>query len=173
MPERNFKVWEAARATTAYPGYFESFPHSTQQIFEANADTHMNPLPIMLQEAEKVWFPFGQEKFDLVLSIGTHWSQLPPDADLRDHYCTRLSLDSHSNSTNIDSFAALDFRYDAEVVNNYITRDPTILHALASRMISTSFYFESSRQRYKDNSGQCKIQGMPTSKHMLHMTCHI
>ncbi|KAF4448554.1 hypothetical protein F53441_8031 [Fusarium austroafricanum] len=66
----DFKVWEAARATSAAPAFFQPFVHKkTQRSYEDGALVYNNPVSLAFSEVDKIW-PESLPP-DIVLSIGT------------------------------------------------------------------------------------------------------
>ncbi|KAF8241567.1 hypothetical protein K440DRAFT_569550 [Wilcoxina mikolae CBS 423.85] len=69
--DSEMKIWEAARATSAAPRYFEAFEHKpTGRFFCDGALTNNNPAHIASTEAEYLW-PEHKHRPDIFLSIGT------------------------------------------------------------------------------------------------------
>ncbi|KAF5570497.1 calcium-independent phospholipase a2 [Fusarium phyllophilum] len=67
---KDFKIWEAARATSAAPTFFQPFVHpETKRSYVDGALMHNNPVSLAYSEVEKIW-P-GSLPPDIILSIGT------------------------------------------------------------------------------------------------------
>ncbi|KLP22787.1 calcium-independent phospholipase A2 [Fusarium fujikuroi] len=67
---KDFKIWEAARATSAAPTFFQPFVHpETKRSYIDGALMHNNPVSLAYSEVEKIW-P-GSLPPDIILSIGT------------------------------------------------------------------------------------------------------
>ncbi|CZR42619.1 uncharacterized protein FPRO_09922 [Fusarium proliferatum ET1] len=67
---KDFKIWEAARATSAAPTFFQPFVHpETKRTYIDGALMHNNPVSLAYSEVEKIW-P-GSLPPDIILSIGT------------------------------------------------------------------------------------------------------
>ncbi|KAH7152606.1 hypothetical protein EDB81DRAFT_431399 [Dactylonectria macrodidyma] len=64
----DFKIWEAARATTAAPFYFQPFTHRSG-TYEDGAMADEHPMHLAFSECSKIW-P-GSSQPDIVVSIGT------------------------------------------------------------------------------------------------------
>ncbi|KAF5622001.1 calcium-independent phospholipase A2 [Fusarium sp. NRRL 52700] len=66
----DFKIWEAARATSAAPTFFQPFVHpKTKRSYVDGALMHNNPVSLAYSEVDKIW-P-GSLAPDIILSIGT------------------------------------------------------------------------------------------------------
>ncbi|KAF5698713.1 calcium-independent phospholipase a2 [Fusarium mundagurra] len=66
----DFKIWEAARATSAAPTFFQPFVHpETKRTYVDGALMHNNPVSLAYSEVGKIW-P-GSLPPDIVLSVGT------------------------------------------------------------------------------------------------------
>ncbi|KAM5380846.1 hypothetical protein ACJZ2D_003370 [Fusarium nematophilum] len=65
---RDFKVWEAARATSAAPTYFQPFVHRGQNAYVDGALFYNNPVQLAYNEARKIW-PSAVLP-DIVVSLG-------------------------------------------------------------------------------------------------------
>ncbi|KAM3087081.1 hypothetical protein ACMFMG_001191 [Clarireedia jacksonii] len=71
-PEDELKVWEAARATSAAPGYFKPFGRKDELQFMDGAILHNNPIEIAMGEARNIAFAHNLcETPDILLSLGT------------------------------------------------------------------------------------------------------
>ncbi|KAI1736759.1 FabD/lysophospholipase-like protein [Xylaria scruposa] len=69
---REFKVWEAARATSAAPPYFKPFlKHETQTSFIDGALYHNNPVWVAHHERKLIWGDKATSPPDILLSLGT------------------------------------------------------------------------------------------------------
>ncbi|KAI6752499.1 hypothetical protein HG530_013868 [Fusarium avenaceum] len=69
-PSKDFKIWEAARATSAAPTFFQPYVHpETKRTYVDGALIYNNPVSLAYSEVNKIW-P-GSLPPDLVLSIGT------------------------------------------------------------------------------------------------------
>ena len=60
-----FRVWEAVRASSAAPGFFDDF-HAKGQVFEDGALIANNPSLIGYHEASHLW---PKEKLQTIVSI--------------------------------------------------------------------------------------------------------
>ncbi|KXJ85558.1 hypothetical protein Micbo1qcDRAFT_127798 [Microdochium bolleyi] len=88
-PEDELKTWEAARATSAAPGFFKPFSKTaaqpTNQVFPEMMDgalRHNNPISVAMEEARKLALAQDQVSVpDIVLSLGTG---LPKSSSLDD-----------------------------------------------------------------------------------------
>ncbi|UNI24922.1 hypothetical protein JDV02_010639 [Purpureocillium takamizusanense] len=70
-PDRELKLWEAARATSAAPTYFAPFAHEgTRQVYLDGGLWHNNPIRIADAESKAIWPRNKQPHPDIVLSIG-------------------------------------------------------------------------------------------------------
>ncbi|KAL0253221.1 hypothetical protein SLS55_010193 [Diplodia seriata] len=70
--EKELKIWEAARATSAAPFFFKPFEHKgTGQTYLDGALFHNNPICIALRERQLLWPDEPCELPDLILSLGT------------------------------------------------------------------------------------------------------
>ncbi|KAH6613399.1 hypothetical protein F5144DRAFT_616347 [Chaetomium tenue] len=70
------KVWQAARATSAAPGYFKPFHHKeTSNVYFDGAFFHNNPVQIANQERELLWPNSDQP--DILLSLGAGKAEEP------------------------------------------------------------------------------------------------
>ncbi|KAG9499651.1 hypothetical protein J7337_008110 [Fusarium musae] len=66
----DFKIWEAARATSAAPTFFQPFVHpETKRTYVDGALMHNNPVALAYSEVDKIW-P-GSLPPDIILSVGT------------------------------------------------------------------------------------------------------
>ncbi|KAK1613532.1 hypothetical protein BDP81DRAFT_443725 [Colletotrichum phormii] len=83
-PEQEFKVWEAARATSAAPPYFETFPRpETKDTYVDGALYHNCPVFVAHHERRMIWPDIADSVPDILLSIGTGLKQ-PTDVDAGD-----------------------------------------------------------------------------------------
>ncbi|KAI9659446.1 MAG: hypothetical protein M1821_001704 [Bathelium mastoideum] len=84
-PERSLnelRVWEAARATSAAPGFFKPFYHErSKATYMDGGICHNNPIVIAEKERKLVGGKFGDLLPDLVLSIGTGTTPRPRQDD--------------------------------------------------------------------------------------------
>ncbi|KAI8948038.1 hypothetical protein F4801DRAFT_474669 [Xylaria longipes] len=94
--EDELRVWEAARATSAAPGFFRPFvkprsPSPGSNVFPEMMDgaiLHNNPIDLAIEEARKLASAQGQRLIpDLVLSVGTG---LPKHHQTEDDGSSRL-----------------------------------------------------------------------------------
>ncbi|KAM7186229.1 hypothetical protein V8F33_011927 [Rhypophila sp. PSN 637] len=67
---RDFKIWQAARATSAAQTYFEPYMHKpTSKVYVDGAIVRNNPVRVALEEEKRIW---GSEvRPDIVVSIGS------------------------------------------------------------------------------------------------------
>lgn len=71
-PKEELKIWEAAAATSAAPGYFKPFYHSpTKRTYLDGALYHNNPVRLLNRERKLLWPDVGDRHPDILLSIGT------------------------------------------------------------------------------------------------------
>ncbi|KAI3316635.1 FabD/lysophospholipase-like protein [Xylariaceae sp. AK1471] len=71
-PAREFKVWEAARATSAAPPFFKSYvKQEIQTCFLDGALYHNNPVWVAHHERKLIWGDVATSPPDILLSIGT------------------------------------------------------------------------------------------------------
>ncbi|KAI0517620.1 FabD/lysophospholipase-like protein [Xylaria bambusicola] len=71
-PAKEFKAWEAARATSAAPPYFKPFlKHETQNSFIDGALYHNNPVWVAHHERKLIWTDKATSPPDILLSLGT------------------------------------------------------------------------------------------------------
>ncbi|OAP65340.1 hypothetical protein AYL99_01312 [Fonsecaea erecta] len=67
--DKEIKIWEAARASSAAPTWFESFAHrASQRKFVDGGIYFNNPVHVADQEREFLW---PNSRADLILSVGT------------------------------------------------------------------------------------------------------
>ncbi|KAF4964163.1 hypothetical protein FSARC_7892 [Fusarium sarcochroum] len=67
---KDFRIWEAARATSAAPVLFQPFVHKrTQRSYVDGALAYDNPVSLAFSEVDKIW-PQSLPS-DIILSIGT------------------------------------------------------------------------------------------------------
>ncbi|RDW86484.1 uncharacterized protein DSM5745_03126 [Aspergillus mulundensis] len=156
-----FKVWEAARATTAIPGLFEHFMHANRRVYLGGPEFKTETARVVLYEAQSLWpgvdFP---QRPDLLLSIDGGPFQEPeqPDLLMSDYYI-KLSSDPSKRSSNQNQMAAFDFA-DTERPGKALSERLTIaVDELAYRLLSTSFYFDPTHVQYEDNPNQVTLQG--------------
>ncbi|KAI1264025.1 hypothetical protein F5Y18DRAFT_418041 [Xylariaceae sp. FL1019] len=70
-PKHELKVWQAARATSAAPGYFKPFIHNNEQFMDG-AILHNNPIEVAVAEARNVMASSNLSLTpDIILSLGT------------------------------------------------------------------------------------------------------
>ncbi|ETS74669.1 hypothetical protein PFICI_13153 [Pestalotiopsis fici W106-1] len=70
-PDEEVRVWEAARATSAAPGYFKPFERSFVELMDGGI-LHNNPINIAMEETAKIAFQENlNQRPDIVLSLGT------------------------------------------------------------------------------------------------------
>ena len=69
--QRNdFKIWQAARATSAAQTYFEPYRHRpTSKVYVDGAIVRNNPVRVALEEEKRIWGPDARP--DIVVSIGS------------------------------------------------------------------------------------------------------
>ncbi|TVY92352.1 Calcium-independent phospholipase A2-gamma [Lachnellula willkommii] len=70
--DKELLVWQAARASTAAPGYFKSF----QGYQDGGLGGHNNPINLALWEQDAIW-DRQQKQPDIVLSLGTGFRRVP------------------------------------------------------------------------------------------------
>ncbi|KAI0555301.1 FabD/lysophospholipase-like protein [Xylaria curta] len=71
-PAREFKAWEAARATSAAPPLFKPFlKHERQTSFIDGALYHNNPVWVAHHERKLIWGDKAASPPDILLSLGT------------------------------------------------------------------------------------------------------
>ncbi|KAK0734363.1 hypothetical protein B0T26DRAFT_67305 [Lasiosphaeria miniovina] len=67
---RDFKIWQAARATSAAQTYFEPYRHEpTKKVYEDGAIVRNNPVTVALEEEKRIWS--SEIRPDIVVSIGS------------------------------------------------------------------------------------------------------
>lgn len=99
--EENYKcyVWEAARATSAAPLFFEPTRLATNETFVDGALHLNNPITEVIREAESLW---PSTTLKSIVSIGTGWID-PKGLDisqLRGHNVVKTCIDLALNSNN-------------------------------------------------------------------------
>ncbi|KAF3925706.1 hypothetical protein AA313_de0203694 [Arthrobotrys entomopaga] len=78
QPADEFKVWEAARATSAAPRYFREFSHITsKEVYLDGGIYHQNPIYIANSERKLIWPEVEHLAPDIVLSIGSGYNPHP------------------------------------------------------------------------------------------------
>lgn len=172
VPDRQFKVWEAARATTAIPGLFEHFRHASQQIYLGGPESHPDTARATLHEARLVWPMLASRHLDLLLSIGGKRSEGSAQPDTPPENCyIRLNTKPLNTSLHEDNMTAFEF-VDLETA---MEADPesfnTALDSLVYLLISTSFYFEPSDEPHEDGPGRVRVQGMAPCNRGLQIEC--
>ncbi|KAG7419804.1 Calcium-independent phospholipase A2-gamma [Fusarium oxysporum f. sp. rapae] len=86
---KDFKIWEAARATSAAPTFFQPFVHpETKRSYIDGALMHNNPVSLAYSEVEKIW-P-GSFPPDIVLSIGTGMVVDPKSGKMKTKHNSKL-----------------------------------------------------------------------------------
>ncbi|KAF4958448.1 hypothetical protein FGADI_2370 [Fusarium gaditjirri] len=86
---KDFKIWEAARATSAAPTFFQPFVHpETKRSYIDGALMHNNPVSLAYSEVEKIW-P-GSLPPDIVLSIGTGMVVDPKSGKMKTKHNSKL-----------------------------------------------------------------------------------
>ncbi|KAI1208514.1 uncharacterized protein F4807DRAFT_452194 [Annulohypoxylon truncatum] len=71
-PEKEFKMWEAARATSAAPPFFKTFQkQETRNNYLDGALYHNNPVWVAHHERKLIWPDVCKSPPDILLSIGT------------------------------------------------------------------------------------------------------
>jgi hypothetical protein len=168
VPDRQFKVWEAARATTAIPGLFEHFTHASQQIYLGGPGFCTDTARVALREAHRLWPAMGQQRPDLLLSIGARRSEDPAQLDVPpgDFYF-RIDTGPPNSSLHHDEMTAFSLADVEMAVEAYLQNFTTASHTLAYRLVSTSFYFEPSQKPYEDETDRVNVQGMKSYKREL------
>ncbi|KAK5119234.1 hypothetical protein LTR85_007848 [Meristemomyces frigidus] len=86
-PDQEFRISEAAAATSAAPGYFKAFYHrSTQKHYLDGAVHNNNPVHVADKEWKLLWPDIADSQPDLLLSIGTaiDAGSMAQDLDLRE-----------------------------------------------------------------------------------------
>ncbi|RPA77551.1 hypothetical protein BJ508DRAFT_417003 [Ascobolus immersus RN42] len=75
-PEAEFKIWEAARATSAAPSFFKPYEHAgSGLVLQDGGLSYNNPIEIASSEGRKVMAgPSPDSVPDVLLSIGTGFS---------------------------------------------------------------------------------------------------
>jgi hypothetical protein len=101
--ERTIRIWEAARATAASPGYFDpiSIGHSNVQLLDGGLGAN-NPVREVLQAARELWpdKPVG-EQVGCLISIGTGMKSIQPLSDSIIHFAqafVNLTLDTEATA---------------------------------------------------------------------------
>jgi hypothetical protein len=159
IPGKQFKVWEAARATTAIPGLFEHFMHANQQVYLGGPGFNTDTARVALYEARNLWPGLELQRPDLLLSIGGE----PPEQSglLSSDYHIRLSPGTSKMASNGDQMAAFNFT-DTETSREALPeRFTTPMDELFYRLLSTSFYFDPTHVQYEKDHNQVTVQGRP------------
>ncbi|KAI1452785.1 hypothetical protein F4805DRAFT_462423 [Annulohypoxylon moriforme] len=82
-PEKEFKIWEAARATSAAPPFFKAFQkYETRNTYLDGALYYNNPVWVAHHERKLIWPDVCNSPPDILLSIGTGKNTLEID----EHY---------------------------------------------------------------------------------------
>ncbi|KAF5629970.1 calcium-independent phospholipase a2 [Fusarium tjaetaba] len=85
----DFKIWEAARATSAAPTFFQPFVHpETKRTYVDGALMHNNPVSLAYSEVDKIW-P-GSLPPDIILSIGTGLVVDPKSGKMKTKHNSKL-----------------------------------------------------------------------------------
>ncbi|PNP79394.1 hypothetical protein FNYG_07229 [Fusarium nygamai] len=85
----DFKIWEAARATSAAPTFFQPFVHpETKRSYVDGALMHNNPVSLAYSEVDKIW-P-GSLPPDIILSIGTGLVVNPKSGKMKTKHNSKL-----------------------------------------------------------------------------------
>ncbi|KAH6880135.1 acyl transferase/acyl hydrolase/lysophospholipase [Thelonectria olida] len=79
--EDDFKVWEAARATSAAPVYFEPFTHKQASYIDGGVARN-NPAQLAFDEYQKIWPDSPQP--DVLVSLGTGVVVDPNSGDIHE-----------------------------------------------------------------------------------------
>ncbi|KAI0888236.1 uncharacterized protein GGS22DRAFT_95044 [Annulohypoxylon maeteangense] len=97
-PEKEFKIWEAARATSAAPPFFKTFQkHETRNTYIDGALYHNNPVWVAHHERKLIWPDVCNSPPDILLSIGTGKNTLEMDEHyLHSSQARQFDLPSHS-----------------------------------------------------------------------------
>ncbi|KAK2598082.1 hypothetical protein QQS21_005793 [Conoideocrella luteorostrata] len=167
----NFKVWEAARLTTASPGYFPSLEHKNEQngcSFYNNGSMSGKELTARaIFEAGRIWPITKDKKLDILLSIGSGlsrsgWISWSPDGYLvrnvnseaeraysKQARYFRLDPVVDGSLPSLDDFEAIssDGRLEkvaAEYLEDEMTK--TSLDDAIMTLLATSFYFHQTEQ---------------------------
>jgi hypothetical protein len=162
LPGKQFKVWEAARATTAIPGLFEHFVHANQQVYLGGPGFNTDTARVALYEAHSLWPGLELQRPDLLLSIGGGSSKGPEQSDLlSSDYHIKLSPGTSKKASNGDQMAAFNFT-DTETSGEALPeRFTTLMDELFYRLLSTSFYFDPAPLQYEKDHNQVTVQGRP------------
>lgn len=70
-PSGEFRVWEAAAATSAAPTYFKPFKHGNGRSFLDGALYNNNPVNVAQRERKLLWPDVNDQHPDVLLSVGT------------------------------------------------------------------------------------------------------
>ena len=71
-PDEELKIWEAAAATSASPGYFKPLYNSrTYQSYMDGGISHNNPAKIAFDECRLLWPDLDARHPDILLSLAT------------------------------------------------------------------------------------------------------
>ncbi|KAF4440845.1 calcium-independent phospholipase a2 [Fusarium acutatum] len=85
----DFKIWEAARATSAAPTFFQPFVHpETKRSYVDGALMHNNPVSLAYSEVDKIW-P-GSLPPDIILSVGTGMVVDPKSGKMKTKHNSKL-----------------------------------------------------------------------------------
>ncbi|KAK6496175.1 hypothetical protein TWF481_002199 [Arthrobotrys musiformis] len=83
IPENEFKIWEAARATGATPGYLKEFSHvASKDVYLDGGIHHNNPIFVAESERKLIWPEVDHLPPDIVLSLGSGFN--PNAATIRE-----------------------------------------------------------------------------------------
>lgn len=160
-PDRQFKVWEAARATTAIPGLFEHFKHANQQVYLGGPAFCTDTARVALQEAYRLWPVLHQRHPDLLLSIGARQPEGPVQTDPPPGDCyIRLNTEPPNSSFQPDEMTAFNIADLETDMEPFPETFNDAVDAIVDRLISTSFYFELSHEPYEEKPGRVRVQGM-------------
>lgn len=164
IPGRQFKVWEAARATTAIPGLLEHFMHANQRVYLGGPGFKTDTARAALHEAHSLWPGLKLQRPDLLLSIDGGPFQGPEQTDqLLSDYYIKLSSGPSKGSSDQEQIPVFEFpstERSGEVMPEIFTN---AVNELAYRLLSTSFYFDLTHVQYEKNQNQVTVQGGPST----------
>jgi len=137
VTEENYEcfVWEAARATSAAPLFFEPTQLSASRATFVDGAVHLNnPIFKVIKEAKSLWPDVG---FKSIVSIGTGWidpkgfelSQLKLHNVIKT--CVEVAMNSHKEAQRFVeegqgkelSQAGVYFRFDVDRGNDTVSMD--------------------------------------------------
>ncbi|KAI7772331.1 hypothetical protein LZL87_007692 [Fusarium oxysporum] len=165
QPDREMKVWEAARATAAAPPYFKPYEKpETKEMYLDGALYHNYAVWVAHQEKRLIWGDTGSGRLGDILNCNriresflTENSQLHgrsiPDGEQR---YVRINPDLGENVPRLDDMSMMD---EAEQkTSRYLNQNRELVKETARRLIASTFFFETdpSRIKYVGNGFRCQ-----------------